>query len=572
MIRKIVLVSSGNCVGILVLLLSIILLPVRISAQEQLDADTSKVNEYLEEIFKKITDPEAATAAFYKKLEVLNHSTINQGKSLVRLHADIIDIMDEKEKEQWKNLQTPEEKIRFVKRFWISHDVTPATLVNERLNEHYTRLLYARAHFSWPNLRGYDDRGRIYIQYGPPDNWIDDASNAGALPVLSWVYFRHGPSISFDFLDKGLGYELTTDLTKAIVSPGIISYVSAAEKLVTRRASASPEYMRLNNELNPIFEILRIAPGRLQADPLNYRNKVERAFDNYTVDIYKRQAVLPKTTSEVSVGQEELTCALNLAQFKGENGEPDLLAMYGFRISDLKNKSDTTCVKIIATVRDTALNIRTSHDTVYTVFQNQQPPSEDFIAATTYRLPQGKYYFLLEADNSSGRQHGMRDFSFRLSDYPKGELHLSSAIFAKAVYLGDSTTFPLQAIRRHHLAITPYPFPALNRHVPLFVYFEIYDLQRDTNGETFYQIEYEVNVPEKKGFVAFLANLNPFSKDGGRISVADLRHGKATMEPTYLQLNFGQLRHGQYELIVRVTDKLMNATKESKLEFELEER
>jgi len=35
-------------------------------------------------------------------------------------------------------------------------------------------------------------------------------------------------------------------------------------------------------------------------------------------------------------------------------------------------------------------------------------------------------------------------------------------------------------------------------------------------------------------------------------------------------LDFSQLRGGKYDLIVRVTDKLVNVTKESKLQFELE--
>ncbi|MDZ7290840.1 MAG: hypothetical protein ONB44_06520 [candidate division KSB1 bacterium] len=116
----------------------------------------------------------------------------------------------------------------------------------------------------------------------------------------------------------------------------------------------------------------------------------------------------------------------------------------------------------------------------------------------------------------------------------------------------------------------PYPFPALKRSVPMFVYFEIYDLKRDEAGETFYEIEYEVNAPSKKGLSSLLASLNPFGKSGGSISVSEMRQGNAAVEPIYLQLDFSQLRSGKYNLLVRVTDKLANITKESKLEFELE--
>ena len=61
------------------------------------------------------------------------------------------------------------ERGRFVRRFWAREDPTPATDLNERRLEHYRRVWYSTRHFSrerWP----YDDRGRIYVRYGEPDN------------------------------------------------------------------------------------------------------------------------------------------------------------------------------------------------------------------------------------------------------------------------------------------------------------------------------------------------------------------------------------------------------------------
>ena len=58
-----------------------------------------------------------------------------------------------------------------VKRFWIERDPTPATLVNERLVEHWKRIAYARRTFVYNHSSAYrtDDRGTFYVKYGLPD-------------------------------------------------------------------------------------------------------------------------------------------------------------------------------------------------------------------------------------------------------------------------------------------------------------------------------------------------------------------------------------------------------------------
>ncbi len=53
--------------------------------------------------------------------------------------------------------------------YWNERDANPATIENERLVEHYRRVMYARVHFSGGQLP-YDRRGEIYIRYGEPDD------------------------------------------------------------------------------------------------------------------------------------------------------------------------------------------------------------------------------------------------------------------------------------------------------------------------------------------------------------------------------------------------------------------
>jgi GWxTD domain-containing protein len=60
-----------------------------------------------------------------------------------------------------------EERPEFERAFWQKRDPTPATPGNERLVEHYRRVLYAMASFSG-GRKPWDKRGEIYIRYGEP--------------------------------------------------------------------------------------------------------------------------------------------------------------------------------------------------------------------------------------------------------------------------------------------------------------------------------------------------------------------------------------------------------------------
>ena len=59
--------------------------------------------------------------------------------------------------------------------FWQQLNPTPATRYNERLIEHWERIAYARKHFNRGDDPPYgtDDRGKVYVQYGPPDRERD---------------------------------------------------------------------------------------------------------------------------------------------------------------------------------------------------------------------------------------------------------------------------------------------------------------------------------------------------------------------------------------------------------------
>jgi len=84
----------------------------------------------------------------------------------------IIPLVEEAEVEPWVALRDSSTQTiaRELKRFWIENDPTPTSILNERLIEHWQRILYARSQFTFSldSPYGTDDRGIIWVKYGPP--------------------------------------------------------------------------------------------------------------------------------------------------------------------------------------------------------------------------------------------------------------------------------------------------------------------------------------------------------------------------------------------------------------------
>jgi GWxTD domain-containing protein len=142
---------------------------------------------------------------------------------------DVIYIVSQEEKKAFQALNTDEERGHFMKQFWDRRDPTPGTEENEMKEEHYRRIAYANEHFA-ANVAGWQtDRGRIYIQYGPPDEiethpsggrYVRPASQGGGetqtYPFEQWRYRwieGVGRDVIIEFVDPCLcgEYHMTMD-------------------------------------------------------------------------------------------------------------------------------------------------------------------------------------------------------------------------------------------------------------------------------------------------------------------------------------------------------------------------
>ncbi len=132
-------------------------------------------------------------------------------RDLIHYYADIRYITDEKTRQVYDALTDWPSRLAFLKAFWKQLDDAPDTRTNQRLLRHLIRMQYAETHFGvGMRQRGSDtDRGRVYIQYGPPDEIDYRTSAAGQKASEVWIY-ETARRYEFVFRDRrGTGiYEL----------------------------------------------------------------------------------------------------------------------------------------------------------------------------------------------------------------------------------------------------------------------------------------------------------------------------------------------------------------------------
>jgi GWxTD domain-containing protein len=108
------------------------------------------------------------------------------------IEEEVAYIAAEREKEVFRELQTAEERDRFIEAFWSRRDPNPATPVNEFREEHHRRIAYANEFLGRDTFRpGWrTDRGRYYILLGEPKT-IERFSGGNEI-VDSELWFYQG--------------------------------------------------------------------------------------------------------------------------------------------------------------------------------------------------------------------------------------------------------------------------------------------------------------------------------------------------------------------------------------------
>ena len=402
------------------------------------------------------------------------------------------------------------EQAEFVRRFWAANDPDPVTRENEARLEYWSRVSQAYFLFYDNRRREWDERGEIYVRYGPPDS-------ASYNPVGAMVTHTSGGNVirsRANVVSFGTGPDYPANVL-LWTYPGLGMEIVLQDRLLS-------EYYLL-----PMTE-------DYDPDPLPNPDSLARRGD--AAAMASGRAVFHTLPPGVS----PLPLDAAIARFEGEHG-PRLIAQA--EVPAAPGDSLWADWVVLDSTRNEV--VRAGRTLSPSACDATGRRVADFAAD----LPPGEYLVGLSvADGKGGR--GVFRGTAELGVAPAG-LVLSDVVLscgAPDVSAGDAG-----------VVIRPEPNPSarVEGGRPLTAYFEIYHLSPGSDGMSRFEYIYTVHPVEKDTRIWFKRLIAPRPQVQD-ISASRAENNAGPLRRQFVSVPVQSLPAGRYKLEVRVRDLVAN--------------
>ena len=532
----------------------------------------------------RFAEAEAAYAKFLAKVEPEERT----------LYTDIVYVASEEEYRQYERLDSEEERAEFRRRFWAARDPQPATPVNERLVEHYRRIMHAREHFSG-GQQPWDRRGDIYIRFGEPDdqqhfimqtgeNAMKNYQPTGDARIdairernFMWRYRLKidnagsewsGPSLR-NTRDPDAG-DYLPELEDQRVSS--FNYFPPKSAKTQALGFLAESWVYLEHDLE-LFFVDQVGVGKYDYPLQVHETNISEAVVQDKFHPRRIAAALIEKTPEsyeFDYGGGPLRFLYDIVSFKGDDGLADVETAYMVPAGQLETVTD-------------GKGMRTWFDS-HMVFQDDE---YNRVAQTSRRIgpidrprvsvsggavgiklhtgmmdmkaPPGRYRAAIEVRDEATRRIGIFEQEYTVPAYTGDTLTLSDIKLVVSIAPADSADGLGGPFVRNGLEIVPNPARLYQRTDPVHFYYEIYNLSLDESGRSSYQVELEVKSKDRPQnlFWRVLKGIDRLVRrtdsDQSVLMVFE-NEGNRTDEYSYTSIDTGATPTGAYEMTVRVKD------------------
>ena len=485
-------------------------------------------------------------------------------------------------------------------RWWRSKDPLPATARNERLEKHLERVAYAEATYRYrQGLRGFDDRGRIYVQLGPPTYHQAMATDVhvtqalleinGPVPPQAklWTYRHLDEDFFYLFVRRNGRYQITDvhDLVPSVLKHGLsdsprgnrvarisITYLHGVYR---EMRAAHPDYEDFFDEI----DMYRSGAGyNAQVKPTAFaRSMLERTrYEDFEAQEYRRQFA-PLEFAPVLGEAERLPVQVRYARFLDLDGSTRTEVYTGHlpvpeaeRTRTETRDGGTLDYLIESTlVRwDDGFRERARRQSRYTI-----PASSQAVQTLVFEHDTAPYGFTLQWDAHPGylavepsaasrlRTGVFRTDTIQPLSNNAATLEMSDI---KPIFADDAADLAYESGSDQRLDRTPYPFKKFAPEVAPSLYFEVYHLAFGDDDQTHYTIAYEV-VRKRARLMGLLGTKEE------RTVASSAYTGRSRTAQELIMLDLSQWKPGGEALsvIIRITDDVTGRTVERHIDFSL---
>ncbi|MGD8780282.1 MAG: GWxTD domain-containing protein [Ignavibacteria bacterium] len=490
-------------------------------------SEAIKIIEKGEKYFPGIYELKLAKAYAYHKLSSFEAAQENFDIAFSLMNAEdrtefkiqsVIEIINPSFKDNLKNKSVPDIE-RILDYFWKVKDPLNLTKQNERLLEHYCRMVYANYYLSpydpyihdpgEVEIKGWkSEQGNIYVRYGEPENKrrlranIDQVLNTNFKTDI-WNY----GDFEFSFVD--FTNRKNFKLGDSFAAGQFASQVGGDSKKLS-----DDLMIVLPNDYKPEFK------GPQFDLPFN----ICQMRGKYTTDIYLN----------FSIDQKEIS---------GENSVYKDGINYGVFLFD-------KYMNPIIEIRD-SLSRFTNSNSVKTDRENSY-----LVKSLHSPFPPKEGNFAFEVVRKKDKGVSTNRIKLKVKKFPKNDVLLSDIVLASDVKIADASG---TTIKRENYNILPNPVATFSNDTPLFLYFEIYNLRKDNSNLTNFEQRITIQEKEEEGLSDILNSLGDFIGIDSRGDKITLSSNYSTLESDpkiYLQLDMSDYDEGEYIIGVTVKDNI----------------
>jgi len=488
------------------------------------------------------------------------------------LNEEVGYIITDEERKAFKQLQTDDERQQFIEQFWLRRDPTPDTEENEYREEHYRRIAYANDRFA-SGIPGWKtDRGRIYIEYGPPDEieshpsggtyerpYEEGGGSTSTYPFEQWRY-RYidgvGTNIILEFVDTTMSgeYHLTMDPSEK----DALLYVPGAGLTMAEQMGLSDKTARFTRT-----DGTHLGTGSQPLpESMNEFTRLEQYAKIFKPPTIKYKDLEAVVSSSIKYNLLPMKVLIDYIPITSSSVLTQITIQFDVKDMQFKDKENTSTatINIYGRISTLARRPLAPFEDVVTVTQ----PSEmlqKLIEASPHRIYQktlplqpGPYRLNIAAKDLVGGNTGTYEIALRVPHVDDDVLSASTLILADQLEklptknIGTGMFAIGGSKVRPRIGMTVSDQPAFSRKEKMGIYMQLYNFDADEkthkpDGTIDYEIV-KVGTPAVKVF--------DFSE-----AVKDLQGGAAQVTIEKL-LPLADLDPGQYKLNIKVTDKLRN--------------
>lgn len=484
------------------------------------------------------------------------------------LYKDLQLVARPEELQEYESLPE-DERPAFLTTFWRKRDLTLISGGLAREAEHYRRVWFARTHFA-KAVQPWDRRGEVYIRFGEPDyRSRSHAPNAVPSAEAEAVKERLALDIEGGFVESGemtaesffggvedeqpLGDYEGVNLVEPVYPVAFGPRSMPWESWIYTQVGGGVEFVFVDELLNgkwqfpPLPDGTRMSGERLSALLRSHPGVVLNDVVASTPEYF-----------DLPPGIEPLAFYYDVARFRGEEGKTGVEVYYGVPTLEVGIENENGHVRRSVVISDDEGEevFRTRDDLHFGGIDSGQLKKGTFVPDVAYlEVPPGTYRMAVHLTDVHSGKWGVYVQDLEAPIFSDS---LAMSDLELAWSIGDKQGFH-DKYRKGDVWVMPMPSRSFVNDRSVFVYYEVYNLQRDEFGQTRYKVSYTIQQDVRSGSSIFGLLSGGFKRLMARnrkpqVAVSYEHVGRDVWEPIHLELDSKKMILGLNQVEVEVTD------------------